>query len=132
LIDQLGVNYTVLDNIHNMPLDVQNLIDLLSMKREYLIDNTKMNEKFISDITNGAKYDDFVHPNCIEDISCLSNSISSCNMLNEARKLHLLEEPELSNIWKTKQFEIQNNLNDEKLNSFTISAFYYLLSSKIT
>jgi len=40
-----------------MPLDIQNLIDIFSVKREYLTCYTKLNNNFVNNMLSGSSLD---------------------------------------------------------------------------
>ena len=46
MISQLGINYTVFDKIKLMPLKILKLIDVLSIKKEYLLNGNKVQPLF--------------------------------------------------------------------------------------
>lgn len=102
------------NDIQSMPLGIQNLIDVFSIKREALISYDKMNNTFVNDMINGIainEYDDAVQvlvngdndknlsSKLIDEDEYLSCSVSSVVDINKYRNAYLTIDPELSNYW---------------------------------
>lgn len=58
LVSTIGVSYNVFNNLKDMPVDVIKLLDLLSVKREYLTSYVKMNSNLVNNIISGGKFED--------------------------------------------------------------------------
>lgn len=50
MMKNLGMDYSVIGDIDDFPLEVLNLIDIFSIDKKYLLDNDKIKEDLISDI----------------------------------------------------------------------------------
>jgi len=51
MIDVLGVKYSVLDNIDAVPLELLNMIDMLSINKKYLLDSKVFKKEFIDEVS---------------------------------------------------------------------------------
>lgn len=95
IIKILGIDYKVIENIDSMPIELLNLIDVLSINKKYLIDNKKLNNYFISILSdfNISKSDKttldlstFAHPQNYEQ----SSMYSADSILNSPLSAELL------------------------------------------
>lgn len=133
MISALGVNYSVFNDIKFMPLEIKKLIDVLSIKREYLTSYVKLDENFVNSMLSGGSYTDVgTVENCIVDeLSVLSTSVSACNNLNNFRNAAMELDPSLSVYWNNDQVDYSTTIDDDKLNGYVDNIFKSLLSSKI-
>lgn len=46
MINQLGISYSIFDKLHNLPLKILKLLDVLSIKKEYLISDKSVKKLF--------------------------------------------------------------------------------------
>ena len=54
MMKNVGMDYSVIGDIDNFPLEVLNLIDIFSIDKKYLLDNDKIKEDLIQDIRHYA------------------------------------------------------------------------------
>ena len=47
MIDSFGINYSVLNNIDIMPLEVANVMDIMSINKKYLLNSEKLGRNLI-------------------------------------------------------------------------------------
>lgn len=145
MISQLGVKYTVFNDIQSMPLDIQNLIDTFSIKREYLTSYVKMNNVFVNDMLSGItrnEYDDVVQALIVgdddsnlssklvneeENVSC---AISGVTSINKYRNAYKTVDPTLSDYW-TENLSYETALDDNKLNSYLSAIYKVTLLNKL-
>ena len=144
MISWLGVKYTIFNDIQYMPLDIQNLIDIFSVKREYLTSYVKLNNSFVDNMLSGVSLDTYDDATQIfsgneaaltatklidedEYLSCANAIISS---INECRTNYAFVYPELSDFW-TNSLSCQSVVDDDKFNSYLSSIYKGVLYSKL-
>lgn len=129
----LGIDYTVFGNIKDMPVDVVKLLDLLSVKKEYLASYAKMDSKFVNDIISGGNFDDVGYvAGCMLPSAWSQPAEASCNEINAARNEWLVLDPQLSAYWSTADaVSCEVPLDDAAVDNYISAAFYSLLSSKV-
>lgn len=139
MITNLGIKYSVFNDIQNMPIEIQKLIDILSIKREYLINYMKMDKQFVNTMLSGItintsnidfNIDKEEYSNCVIDNDVLSDVLSNALELNEYRNIYKKIDNEISNYWNddiTYSYEIDDN----KFRNFSLSVFNNFLNSKI-
>lgn len=129
----LGIDYTMLANIADMPVDIVKLLDLLSVKKEYLASYAKMDSKFVNDILSGGKFDDVGYVTGCTLPSALSQPAeASRNAINAARNEWLVLDPQMSSYWSTVDaISCEVPLDDATVDNYISAAFYSLLSSKV-
>ena len=69
MIDSFGINYSVLNNIDIMPLEVANVMDIMSINKKYLLNSEKLGKNLIQKL-----YDETYVKG--KDISELSSDLS--------------------------------------------------------
>jgi VIT1/CCC1 family predicted Fe2+/Mn2+ transporter len=133
LIKMLGIDYTVFANIADMPVDIVKLLDLLSVKKEYLANYAKMDSKFVKDILSGGKFDDVGYvAGCTLPSAWSQPAEASCNVINAARNEWLVLDPQMSSYWSTADaVSCEVPLDDAAVDNYISAAFYSLLSSKV-
>ena len=138
IISAMGLNYTVFSEIQFMPAEVIDLIDKLSIKREYLTCDSVMDKSFISCITSDIIYDDVGEVSCVlADVvdvftkTKLSSAVD-LQLLNKSRQFDCMSDPSLTAYRADIDIISASMIDDDKLNNYISSAFYSLLSSKIT
>lgn len=128
LISSLGIEHSVFSEIKFMPVDVVKLIDLLSIKKEYLTCYSIMDSDFANDLLKNYT----INLETNDTSANLSSTLCSINELNYDRGYEQLAYDNLSIYWEDTPILSSTNIDDEKLNNFISSAFYNLLKSKIT
>ena len=81
MLKLIDSNYLMLDKVQHYPIEVQKLIDILSINKRYLLDNTYIKQSFIDDMASSGAISNVLSvydTSCIVDISALANgNISS-------------------------------------------------------
>ncbi len=123
MISQLGVNYTIFDKIKLMPLQIVKILDVLSIKKEYLLESSKVNEIFSKLLFDQISSDLSIDPN----ISLSATALTECRMSSEissTNEIYLLS-TQLDNI----SVDYKVYIDDEKLYDYTLSTYAKVLSS---
>jgi len=106
LANLLGINYTIFTAVNDFPNDIKKLIDVLSIKKEYLIDITQINRNFATYLCANCSSD-------VDETNLLSTALS-INNYREKIKLSCIESnidfTDLSNQWHTENV-ISNRYN---------------------
>ena len=53
-IKMIGVNYQLFDNIDSIPLEILNLLDILSINKKYLTSNQYFNNYFLDILSSNG------------------------------------------------------------------------------
>ena len=139
MMNQLGVNYTVFNDIKFMPLDIQNLIDIFSIKREYLTSYVKMDNDFVGDNLSGVvrKYtdpgflDQEMPSRMVNEDEYLSTAMSSLVLsCNAYRAEYEKVDQSLTSYW-TGQLSCQTTIDDQKFDNYMLSVYWSVLNSKL-
>ena len=81
MLKLVDANYLVLDKIQHYPVEVQKLIDILSINKRYLLDKIYIKQSFIDDMVDSGVISDVLSAydtSSINDVSALANgNISS-------------------------------------------------------
>lgn len=124
MIQQLGINYTLFDKLKLMPIQILNLIDILSIKKEYLINDKKLKPLFTKLLQSEVSSLDGV-----EEAS-LQNTVSA---LTETRLSSVIsadtEVYPLSNLLDTISVDYSSYIDNDKLYNFTSALYKIVLSN---
>jgi hypothetical protein len=52
MLNIIGVKYNVLDTFDKIPIEIANLMDILSINRSYLLQSNKFNNEFIEELSS--------------------------------------------------------------------------------
>jgi hypothetical protein len=52
MLNIIGVKYNVLDMFDKIPVEIANLMDILSINRSYLLQSNKFNNEFIEELSS--------------------------------------------------------------------------------
>lgn len=125
-----------------MPLELQKLVDFLSMKREALLDRTLVEDKLADTVLSGADLDGISHP--------LSSMLASCGAdgsldrsagtawrraftMSNWRQHWAAAYPDMSSYWDVSTaVSAQAQIDDSKLSAFTAAAVSSLLFQKVS
>lgn len=122
MIQQLGITYTILDKISLMPRQLQNLIDVLSIKREYLVNASKMNPLFAqllyAEVSSLVSVD-----TALSDIVSSLTSARLSSEISTSNEAYLL-----SSMLDKPSVDISSYIDDQKLYNFTYSVYSNVLS----
>lgn len=80
MIKVLGIDYDVVNDISKMPVEIASLIDILSVNKRYLLDNTTFSVNF-HDMLKKYDYGKCVISAIVNDMSA---ELSNATMLNNA------------------------------------------------
>lgn len=124
LINQLGINYTIFEKIQQLPLKILKLIDILSIKKEYLIKNEKLNPIFSEYLNKGIS--------SLAQSTSIELNIETQNLTN-ARLSSIIStfdediyiSSELSN---NISVNYDTYIDNDKLNNFTSAVYAKTLS----
>ena len=57
MMKNLGIDYSIVEDINDFPIEVLNLIDIFSIDKKYLLDNDKIKDDLIRDIKEYTSVD---------------------------------------------------------------------------
>lgn len=118
LANMTGIKYTVFQNISLFPQDIIKLLDVLSMKREYLLAAEKMNSALTKHLSAIVLDSDDEAKIC-------------CQEINDERKRILVASSDMSSIWQP-EVSATSYIDDEKLDATVSSMYRQLMLDKVT
>lgn len=142
MMSMYGEKFQILDNIDGYPLEVQNLIDLFSIQRKYILKNDFLRDDFIQDLesegvlsslgenhTYGYYKDDYDQYKISVDETVFNSEMYE-NYIKKIFKNLLSDFLEL-NYNDTPKTKIIDTFTEDDLRGYTISSYYSLKDSNI-
>src|SRR5574344_253715 len=114
----LGISYSVFNTIRQFPREIIDLIDVLSIKREYLLDYFKVNHDLADFVSISTTVSD-------------DNTTNSINNLNTLRSQYLVDSPTLSNDWSSNNLTTNSYIVDDKVDEIVNAIYLNILSAKV-
>ena len=135
MIQLLGISYNIFDKLKIMPLTIVKLIDILSIKKEYLVKSNKLTKLFSTLLYEQISSN--VNNNNVNNISKLTDSRLSSVILAETFVLInndynlSIDTYSLSSLFDEHELSVkyENYISQEKLDEFTTSIFANVLSN---
>ena len=119
IVDMFGIKCQILKQFNEMPVDIQKIIDVFSIKKEFLIKPDVVCSSFINSMASAIVND--------EKLSILE---TSCENLNDVRSAYQLENPDLSGIY-TGNLSCESYISSDALDELEIEVLSNLLLSKL-
>ena len=135
MIQLLGVNYNIFDKLKIMPLTIVKLIDILSIKKEYLVKSNKLTKLFSTLLYEQISSN--VDNNNVNNISNLTDlrlssiiSAETSVLINNNYNLSI-DTYSLSSLFDEHELSIkyENYIEQEKLDEFTTAIFTNVLNN---
>ena len=118
LASMTGIKYTVFQNISLFPQDIIKLLDVLSMKREHLLNAEKMDHK-LTKLLSSMVLDNDVE---VADL---------CEEINHERQRILTVSSDMSSLWQP-EVSATSYIDDQKLDTIISSMYKELILDKIS
>lgn len=123
LLDMIGADYSVLKNIQTFPDEIRHLIDIFSVRREYLLNSKKINGQLVNQLS------------CTQ-LSDSSNISSSVLSISHDRQEYLSLDESHADNWCTVggniSVSMSKYIDDNLLSAFMFNTFVNMLSSKMS
>ena len=113
MVKLLGTNYNILDGINDIPLELVNLIDVFSMRRECLVNSKYVNEQLAAALSSSKELSDL--------------SSDSIQEINSYRETELSDNSELSVPLSVTQY-----VDIDKLDDFMSASFTHVITHFLT
>lgn len=135
MIQLLGVSYNIFDKLKIMPLTIVKLIDILSIKKEYLVKSNKLTKLFstllyeqISSNVENTNIDDIGN---LTNLRLTSTISSETSVLNNNSYILSVDTYSLSSLFDEHELSVkyENYISQEKLDEFTTAIFTNVLNN---
>ena len=135
MIQLLGISYNIFDKLKIMPLTIVKLIDILSIKKEYLIKQNKLTKLFSTllyeQISSNVSNDNISAVDNLTSLRLSSVISSETSVLNNTDYILSVDTYNLSTLFDEQELSVkyENYISQEKLDEFTTAIFANILSN---
>lgn len=111
MISLFGVNYTLFNDLQYIPLELMDLMDILSIKREYLLNNTKFARLMVDQLSSAVSKIPAEHGS-YDDLSTNRGETSVQNEFGQVNLASYIDEQALDDkIYQLYYNELTSNIN---------------------
>ena len=80
MIDIVGIDYDVLKSFNTIPIEIANLIDILSINKSYILQSEKFNETFLTLLSDNNVIQTYAYDN--DEVPALSTELLSADSVH--------------------------------------------------